>query len=393
MIKGQVAAVFQAGCVLLLAGGCDNFVPQPVEFSQQDIVTVGNVRTLEINGQVLSSLPESAPLVDDKQAALGRLLFWDPILSGDQDVACATCHLPEAGYTDAQHQSIGVGGIGRADQRVVGHTGRVARNAQSVLNTAWSGISELGLFESATAPMFWDNRTVSLEAQALEPIRSRQEMRGDNFTVEQIETEVVERLNANSLYLQAFAEAFATDTIQLSHVAEALANFQRTLVANQSAFDRWMRGEPEAMTEQQISGMQEFVLAGCAECHSGPMFSDFDTHILSVREGSDVLMPDVGAGDFAFRTPTLRQLAFTGPYFHAGQFATLNSAINFYHERQSSDNPNVPSSAMADDLRGDLDLDDGRDNFIQAFLNALNDESFDRLEPESVPSGLPVGGF
>jgi len=382
--------------VSLLCGsylaGCENFDPLPVEFSQSDISAIGEVHTIEVQGRIISSLPANGPAVDPLQVELGRLLFWDPILSGDQDVACATCHLPDHGYSDAQMQSIGVGGFGRAKERMVGHTGHVPRNAQTVLNTVWNGIDDFGVFDSVQAPMFWDNRVNSLELQALEPIASRQEMRGDNIPLAGIDEHIESSLNANTEYRALFFNAFSVDTISMELVARALASFQSTLIANNSPFDRWMRGEANAMTQQQLSGMQEFVVAGCAECHNGPMFSDYETHILGVQEGQHVPDFDSGDGTFAFRTPTLRQLQFTAPYFHAGQFSTLGAAIEFYDERRRSANPNVPSSSLDEKLLQVPEMD-GPAGLIADFLTALNDGSFDREIPESVPSGLTPGGF
>lgn len=200
------------------------------------------------------------------------------------------------------------------------------------MNTAWNGINDLGLFDRDNAPMFWDNRTKSLEQQAIEPTRSRQEMRGDNVSENDIDGLILSRLNSISEYKWMFSDAFGIDSISIEHVSAALANFQRTLVANNSPFDRWMRGEPDAMTDQQLSGMQVFVIAGCADCHSGPLFSDFLSHVLGAQKGIDVTEPDTGAGNFAFRTPTLRQLKFTAPCFHDGQFTTLAAAVDFYDE-------------------------------------------------------------
>ena len=379
--------------ILIHLIGCDGFTAAPVEFSQADVEIVGDVSTLEIQGRVVTSLPRQVFTVDQQQAELGRLLFWDPVLSGNRDVACATCHLPEFAYTDAQTRSIGVGGDGRGSGRQVGHIGQVNRNAQTVLNTVWNGIDEFGVFDPATAPMFWDNRTASLEAQALEPIESREEMRGDNFVAEAIHPEIESRINANATYRRAFSDAFGIDTVQIEDIARALAAFQSTLIANNSPFDRWMRGEADAMTQQQVSGMQEFVIAGCADCHSGPLFSDFETHILAVQEGIGLVDADDGDGSFAFRTPTLRQLKFTAPYFHAGQFATLGAAIDFYDEPRQSSNVNIPSSSLDPELLDVPEMDGGRAEIIISFLNALNDDSFDQRIPESVPSGLPVGGF
>ncbi|MEM6987066.1 MAG: cytochrome-c peroxidase [Pseudomonadota bacterium] len=376
-----------------LLTSCDDFNAAPVNFSQADIVAVGDVRTLEVQGRTFTSLPASPPAVDARQAALGRDLFWDPILSGNRDVACATCHLPEHGYTDGQPRAIGVGGSGRGSMRVVGHTDRVRRNTQTVLNAVWNGIDSLGAFDPNTAPMFWDNRTRTLEAQALEPIRSREEMRGGAFTESQIEAEVVARLNGIAAYTQAFNDAFGSTPITIDQVATALANFQRTLVANNTPFDRWMRGEPNAMTPNQLSGMVEFAASGCADCHSGPLFSDFQLRVLGTPEGAGLLQPDTGDGNFAFRTPTLRQLDATGPFFHAGQFATLEAAVNFYDESAVTDNPNVPSTSLDPLLQNVPEMEDGRGAILVDFLRALNDDSFDKTEPATVPSGLSPGGF
>lgn len=373
--------------------GCGEFTPAPVNFSQADVVQVGDVHTLELQGRVISSLPQNPPMVESKQAELGRLLFWDPVLSGDRDVACATCHLPEHGYTDGQTQAIGVGGNGRGTARVAGHTGVLPRNSQTVLNTAWNGIGELGLFDPVTAPMFWDNRAEGLEAQAVEPIESTQEMKGELFSDDSIRVEIESRLNNIPAYRALFQDAFQITDIGIDNVAAALASFQRTLVANNSPFDQWMRGDDSALSERELSGMQEFVIAGCADCHSGPMFSDFEPHVLGVREGARVTEPDSGDGSFAFRTPTLRQLEFTAPYFHAGQFATLNRAIDFYDEPRNSENPNVPTSNLDKELLEVPEMDDGLGDLLRDFLETLNDGSFDRTIPTEVPSGLPPGGF
>lgn len=387
--------------LLPLLTGCSEFNPAPVEFDQADIIQVGDLHTLEIQGRIVASLPATTPSIDTKQAELGRLLFWDPLLSGDQDVACGTCHLPSLAYTDAQPQAIGVGGVGQGSERIAGHTGVVRRNTQTLINTVWNGIDELGVFDPAVVPMFWDNRAAGFVKQAVEPIESREEMRGDSFTEAQIHSEIESRLAANSEYTMLFNDAFASapnsgDTagaITITRVATALAAFQSTLTANNSRFDQWMRGDNSAMTQRELSGLQEFVIAGCADCHSGPMFSDFETHVLGVREGGQLTEPDNGDGSFAFRTPTLRQLEFTAPYFHAGQFSILSRAIDFYNEPRRSENPNVPTSALDEELLHVPEMEDGRGALITDFLMTLSDPAFDKNIPGEVPSGLPPGGF
>ncbi|MEM7260023.1 MAG: cytochrome-c peroxidase, partial [Pseudomonadota bacterium] len=344
--------------------GCNGTsdTPDTTNDTPGEIVGVGAVRTIQIDNVVLSSLPDSVTTATSAQIALGRLLFWDPVLSGDQDVACATCHLPQHGYADGRRRSAGTGGVGAGPARVPGQIGQVSRNSQSVLNTAWNGINEFGVFNADTAPMFWDGRTRSLANQALEPILAREEMRGDNFSEAQIEAEVISRLNAVSEYQQLFATAYGNSTITMEAVTTALADFQTSLVANNSPFDRYLRGDTGAMNNAQIAGMREFVEHDCANCHSGPMFSDFDTHVLGVREAAGLAQPDDGNGNFAFRTPSLRQLAFTAPYFHGGQEADLTDAIDFYDGNNNSDNPNVSNNQLDADFRNLPNLNNGEIN-------------------------------
>ena len=355
-------------------------------------IAIGQVRTVEIGGVAFTSLPETG--VESTQAStdLGHLLFWDPILSGDMDTACATCHLPDLAYSDGLARSSGTGSVGTGAERVPGQLGLARRNAQSLVNIVWNGINEFGVFDQDTAAMFWDNRTVSLQRQAIEPIRALEEMRGTNFSEDEIEAEVISRLAGNADYQQLFAAAFGEGTITMAHVSQALADYQSTLIANNAPFDRWVRGEDNAMSAQQINGMQVFAETGCAECHSGPMFSDFDTHVLGVREADGLEIADVGDGSFGFRTPTLRQLAFTAPYFHGGQESTLDDVLDFYDNPRNSENPNVGNNELDADFLALPNLNNNEANAIEAFLGALNDGGFDRTRPASVPSGLPVGG-
>ena len=273
-----------------------------------------------------------------------------------------------------------------------GQVGIVGRNSQSVLNTLWNGINEFGVFDTTTAPMFWDGRTQSLVDQALEPIRAVNEMRGNNFTEAEIDAAVIDRLTANSEYQGLFEQAFGSSTITLDAVAQALSDFQSTLIANNAPFDRWMRGDANAMSTQQLQGLQVFAQTGCAECHSGPMFSDYQTHVLGVPEADNLDEPDTGNGRFGFRTPTLRQLAFTAPYFHGGQENSLTEVIEFYDRPNRSDNPNVATNQLDPDFLELPNLNNNEVNAIEAFLEALNDGDFDQSRPDSVPSGLPVGG-
>jgi cytochrome c peroxidase len=376
--------------------------------------------------------PPDNPSTADK-VSLGRLLFWDPILSGGRDVACATCHHPSDGYTDHRDLSIGVHGVGLGVNRrfVAGNQIPFAkRNSPTLLNAAFNGIGQTGDYDPALAPMFWDARAKSLEDQALEPMRAMEEMRGDRYAREEILPAVVDRLADVPEYRGAFARAFGgPEPVSIANLAKALASFERTLVTANAPFDRFMRGDRAAMSAEQIQGMAQFERAGCASCHNGPMFSDYRLHVLGVPDSIRLTAPDTGANNrYAFRTPTLRNLAYTAPYTHGGVFPTLDAVLNFYNVvsngrgggrrgrpggpgrggvpgppdfggppgrggpsgRGPRINPEVRPDQL-DPLLRQVDVRGGRSEILQ-FLDALNDDAFDRTIPDRVPSGLPPGG-
>src|SRR5688572_7736225 len=202
------------------------------------------------------------------KVALGRLLFWDPLLSGPKDVACATCHHPEFGYAENRDLSIGVTGSGLGHRRrfASGSTiPLVKRNSQTILNVAFVGSDERGNYDPATAPMFWDVRVKGLEAQALEPLKALEEMRGRTYADDKAVETVVARLNEVPEYRRLFAEAFGgTNAVSATNLGNALAAFQRSIVANNAPFDRYMRGDRSAMNASQLAGMRRFERTGCA---------------------------------------------------------------------------------------------------------------------------------
>lgn len=340
--------------------------------------------------------PADNPQTPDK-IALGRLLFWDPILSGNKDVACASCHHPRFGYAEDRDLSIGVNGIGLgarrrfADANEIPH---VKRNSQTVLNVAFNGIDQSGAYDPAAAPMFWDLRSTSLEAQALEPIKSFEEMRGNAYPEDKAVETVVARTNAIPEYRALFAKAFGgADPVTGANLGRALAAYQRSLVANNAPFDRYMRGERGAMTRAQIDGMRRFESVGCVNCHNGPMFSDFKLHVLGVPDNAKLPQSDAGVADgsmpYAFRTASLRNLAFTAPYMHTGMLRTLDDVVEFYDDAPR--NQNV-GRRQVDPLVRQMDDPDDEARALIAFLSALNDNSFDKTIPQRVPSGLAPGG-
>ena len=280
-------------------------------------------------------------------AELGRLLFWDPILSGDRDIACGTCHHPDFAYADGRDLSLGTGSVGLGPRRADRSNGRiptVKRNAPTVLNTMYNGVEEsrrrrdggstLDSVNHARAPMLWDSRIRSLESQALEPLRTREEMRGDAYSETEAVDRVVERLQAIPEYVTRFEEAFGTGTaIDGQQLGAAIAAFERSLLAMNSPFDRFRAGDASALTEQQQRGMETFDEVGCDRCHEGPMFSDFDLHAEGVSENPKLREPDAGTRRFRFRTPSLRNVALTAPYMHNGMLQNARRRPSLLRQR------------------------------------------------------------
>jgi len=341
--------------------------------------------------------PQNNPISAEK-VALGKLLFFDPILSGNKDVACATCHHPDHGYAEFLDISIGVNGKGMGSKRTFNHPNNipfVKRNAHSVLNTAFNGIDMEENYNPEQAPMFWDIRAESLENQALEPIKALEEMRGRRYSEEEILTEVVTRLQGIPEYKRLFTVAFdGPEVITPTNIGKAIASFERTLITSNSRFSQYMRGDHQAISISEKEGYELFKKVGCINCHNGPMFSDFKMHVLGVPENEKLLEPDSGfEARFAFRTASLLNLRFTAPYMHNGSMNSLQRVLEFYEDISfgKSRNPSV-SKEDFDPLVKELNLSVKEMAPIISFLNTLNDPNFDRSIPESVPSGLPVGG-
>ena len=340
--------------------------------------------------------PSDNPSSTDK-IALGKALFWDPILSGGKDVACATCHHPNSAYADGLDLSLGENAVGLGANRhflIPNDVARTKRNSQTVLNTAYNGMDINGTYFPATAPMFWDSRAKSLEEQALGPIVSFEEMRGHGYSEAIALDSVVARLKKITEYQQLFQIAFGTNQITSANITKAIGAFERTLTAHNSPFDRYQKGDKTAMTSSQVQGMRAFKDESCDKCHSGDMFSDYEMHILSVPDNARLTSSDAGFNNsYAFRTASLRNIALTAPYMHSGVFQDLNQVWNFYDNLSDgrSQNRNVAISKVDAKLkRGGLN--NNTKDAIIAFLNALTDTNFDKSIPSSVPSKLNVGG-
>ncbi len=389
--------LFTVAIVIIACLGCKDSDKEAKdvenELERRELARLNRVSALPL--KVKS--PVDNPFSQEK-ADLGKLLFFDPILSGDKDVACATCHHPSTGYAEFLDLSIGPNAKGLGSRRKFKNPNDipfVKRNAQTVLNTAFNGMDVYNKYDPENASMFWDERARSLEKQALEPIKALEEMRGTTFSEDEILEEVVNRLKEIPEYRGLFDKAFnEPDAITVDNMAKAIAAFERTLVTNNSRFDKYMRGEKDAIHISEKDGFELFKSVGCVNCHNGPMFSDFKPHVLGVPDNGKLAEIDRGIADtFAFRTPSLRNLRFTAPYMHNGSLATLKRVLEFYEDISNGKerNPNVPADKF-DPLVRELRLTVKEMSLIISFLNTLNDEGFDKEIPKVVPSGLTVGG-
>jgi cytochrome c peroxidase len=313
-----------------------------------------------VAAQLDGGATEAPPAISVEE--LGRLLFWDPILSGGKDVACATCHHPDFAYADGRDLSLGPGSVGLGPSRTDltgGLIPVVKRNSPTVLNTVFNGVGRgrrnrefdgtspgtsapnRASLDQTRAPMFWDRRIRSLETQALEPIKAFEEMRGSAYAEEVAVDSAIARLRDVPEYVALFEQAFGQGTsIDADQLGGAIAAFQRSLVAMNSPFDQFEAGDRTALTAQQQRGRQAFDDVGCDRCHRGPMFSNYSLQAEGVGENAQLSEPDEGAGRFRFRTPTLRNVALTAPYMHNGTIATLPQVLRFY-DAGRSENPNV----------------------------------------------------
>lgn len=245
-----------------------------------------------------------------EKVELGRLLFYDPILSRDEKTACATCHSEVWGLADGLPLSVGVDGEGPTGPGREGPN-VTTRNAQTLWNVAFRD------------ELFWDGRTRSLEAQALEPIRAVNEL---DMEVD----DVLVRIEAAPGYKALFRAAFPDDveTISADNIAKALAAFQRSFVSNRAPYDQYVAGDANALSDEQLAGMQLFADAGCAGCHVPPLFESgrYEQRVESADIGRELVTGDA-ADRGRLRVPTLRNLRETGPYFHNGSTVTLEDAV------------------------------------------------------------------
>ncbi|HLW67166.1 MAG TPA: cytochrome c peroxidase [Gemmataceae bacterium] len=294
--------------------------------------------------QVPLGLPERDIPKDNalnaERVRLGRQLFFDPILSADKTVACASCHSPEHGFAGAGDRPRGIRGQ------------QTRRKAPSLFNRAYG------------SAFFWDGRAKSLEEQALKPIEDPTEM-GSAMP------EVLKRLNENPDYKTEFEKAFPNGVTK-ENIGKAIASFERVLLRGDSPLDRFReKGQRSAMTAQELHGQWLYESkGGCWKCHSGPIFTDERFHNTGVSWKKEPL--DLGRFSVTkvetdlgkFKTPTLRGLTLTAPYMHDGSMKTLEEVVEYYN-RGGNKNSNL------DPLIAPLNLSDDEKKALVVFLKAL----------------------
>lgn len=315
-------------------------------------------------------IPADNPLTIEG-VALGRFLFYEKRLSGDNGMSCASCHAPSLAFSDGKAVSKGIDSIAGT------------RSAMPLINLGY------GQF------FFWDGRASSIEQQILEPVQNPIEMH-------ETWPSAMSKLQADAVYPTLFQRAFGTDQIDSLRVAKAIAQFIRTMVSGNSPFDKFRRGEATLPVDAQV-GFDLFTKEGgaigqiipvagstpvvgqggadCFHCHTeaAGLFTDEQFH----NNGLDTAFSDLGrAGvtndpsDLAkFKTPTLRNIMVTAPYMHDGRFATIDQVLDHYNEGGHA-SPTVDPFMKFTDPEMELGLSPTKRMQIKAFLNALTDEEF-----------------
>jgi len=305
------------------------------------------------------TLPEEVPFPENNRPTqarvdLGKALFFDPRLSGDGNMSCASCHNPMLGWSD---------GLKTAK----GHKSQIlGRATPTIINTAYNSIQ------------MWDGRKASLEDQATGPLEAEVEMHMD------IES-LISWLNNNEIYRKKFNLAYPGEGVSATTLSKAIASYERTIISRNSPFDNWVEGNKSALTESEIAGFKLFVdpeKGNCEVCHSAPNFTDNGFHNVGLEL---VLDGDSDFGRYkiislsslkgAFKTPTLRDISYSAPYFHDGSSHTLEQVVKHY----------VDGWKGAENLSlniKEISLTESEIVDLTAFLNALSSPKEALVLPE-----------
>lgn len=305
------------------------------------------------------TIPADNPLTTDG-IALGRMLFYETRLSGNNTMSCASCHKQEFAFSDNNTLSIGIDGI------------KGTRQSMSLTNLLWQ------------KNFFWDGRAKSLEEQALDPIQNPVEMH-------QSLDATVSKLQATSNYPALFQKAFGTNQITAPLIAKAIAQFERTIISSGSRYDAYTKDKNKnPLTTQELNGMNLFFThpspedgkrgANCGDCHAGSLTFANDFH----NNGLDSIFSDLGLGIVTsnsndhgrFKTPSLRNIALTAPYMHDGRFKTLEEVLDHYNEHILPSATIDPLLSASNHVSGKSLLLTAQEKAdVIAFLKTLTDNS------------------
>src|SRR5882757_591183 len=350
MIVRLLAAAFLAGGAIGAAAGL---------LLQSAVLQAAPAQTRDDLGALKASFrrPATVPFpadnpFSDAKRALGEALFHDKRLSVDGSLACASCHEIGKGFADGKVQGRGV--PGRA----------LKRHTPTLWNLAWS------------SPVFWDGRARSLEEQVAGPIESPDEMA-------QPLGPLIERLAADPATVRAFAEAFPeAPRVDAANLAKAIATYERTFVSPSTRFDRWIDGDAQALSKNEIAGFRLFTgKAQCMNCHSGFAFTDDAFHDIGLPgddrgRGAVLRLP---AAEHAFKTPGLREIGRSAPYMHDGSLATLDDVLRHYQSGV------VDRPTLSKDMPRGLKLSDSERADLIAFVGTLTSEGEPALPDKIVP--------
>ncbi len=307
-------------------------------------------------------------VMESPEVVLGKYLFFDPILSGSNQISCSSCHNPQTSWADKNTVPIG-------NDHLEG-----TRNTPSLLNVY------------ARKTLFWDGRAGSLEEQALGPIEAHHEMNMDL-------TKLMPKLKAIPTYDSLFIAAYRDEDYSMPEVMRALAAFQRTLKSRRSRFDEFIDGNYKVLSDQEIRGLHLFrTKARCMNCHNGKFLTDEEFHNIGLtyykRKYEDwgryhVTKNPADIGKF--RTPSLRDVMNTDPWMHNGLFWNMTGLLNLYNSgmqmnsattEQKAADPNYP---ITDPLMKKLNLSKEEIKDIEAFLQAITATKYRMRRPESLP--------
>lgn len=335
------------------------------------------------SGAKLEPLPPVPIPADNPQSKekieLGKMLYFDPRLSGDSSISCAKCHDPTKGFSNGVQMSDAYAGT------------KHWRHVPTILNAAY------------LRTQFWDGRAASLEEQCLGPIEAPIEM-NQNFT------HLVEKLSGIPYYRQAFKKVFNSD-VTMPNLAKAVSAFERTIVSRPGPFDRYLQGDKNALNASQVRGMELFTgKANCVACHGGPLLTDDGLHNVGVPDIDPLktetdriatrhffataqkypnprsvaydygreLITKSAADRGKIKTPSLRELKWTAPYMHNGAFETLDDAVAFF----AKGGGNMPNK---DPLLKPFKLTDAETEDLIVFLEVLSSPEPIRVEKPDLP--------